>query len=138
MESSVSANVQVVGVGMIPFGKPGRTDSYDVMGEQAARAALQDAGIAYELVQQAYVSYVYGDSTCGQAAIYGLGQTGIPVINVNNNCASGSTALWLARQAVVAAPPSASSRSASSRCRRARSRGTGTTARGRWPAASKP
>ncbi|WP_392756070.1 lipid-transfer protein [Streptomyces sp. LN590] len=101
MESSVSANVQVVGVGMIPFGKPGRTDSYDVMGEQAARAALQDAGIAYELVQQTYVSYVYGDSTCGQAAIYGLGQTGIPVINVNNNCASGSTALWLARQAVA-------------------------------------
>ncbi|WP_377267461.1 lipid-transfer protein [Peterkaempfera sp. SMS 1(5)a] len=97
----MSGNVHVVGVGMIPFTKPGRSDSYDVMGEKAARAALADAGIAYELVQQAYVGYVYGDSTCGQAAIYGLGTTGIPVVNVNNNCSTGSTALWLARQAVA-------------------------------------
>ncbi|EGD56497.1 lipid-transfer protein [Gordonia neofelifaecis NRRL B-59395] len=72
------------------------------MGEQAARAALTDAGIDYSLVQQAYVGYVYGDSTSGQAALYGLGQTGIPVINVNNNCSTGSSALWLARQAVQA------------------------------------
>ncbi|MFG2949169.1 lipid-transfer protein [Streptomyces adustus] len=97
----MSANVHVVGVGMIPFTKPGRSESYDVMGETAARAALADAGIAYELVQQAYVGYVYGDSTSGQAAVYGLGTTGIPVINVNNNCSTGSTALWLARQAVA-------------------------------------
>jgi acetyl-CoA acetyltransferase len=51
-------------------------------------------------VQQAYVGYVFGDSTSGQTAIYGVGLTGIPVINVNNNCATGSTALYLARQAV--------------------------------------
>ncbi|MFE5915031.1 lipid-transfer protein [Streptomyces wedmorensis] len=97
----MSTNVHVVGVGMIPFMKPGASDTYDVMGERAARAALADAGIGYELVQQAYVGYVYGDSTSGQAAIYGLGTTGIPVINVNNNCSTGSTALWLARQAVA-------------------------------------
>lgn len=90
----------MVGVGMIPFTKPGRSDPYGVMGERAAHAALEDAGIAYELVQQAYASYVYGDSTSGQAAVYGLGLTGIPIVNVNNNCSSGSTALWLARQAV--------------------------------------
>lgn len=42
-----------------------------------------------------------GDSTCGQRAIYhGLGLTGIPIINVNNNCATGSTALFMARQLV--------------------------------------
>ena len=52
------------------------------------------------LVQQAYVGYVYGDSTAGQAAIYGVGLTGIPVFNVNNNCSTGSSALFLARQAV--------------------------------------
>nr|WP_293766617.1 hypothetical protein [Sporichthya sp.] len=91
----------VAGVGMVPFTKPGRSESYDVMGEQAARSALTDAGIAYSAVQQAFVGYSYGGSTCGQAALYGVGQTGIPIVNVNNNCSSGSTALYLARQAVA-------------------------------------
>ncbi|MEK6779237.1 MAG: lipid-transfer protein [Candidatus Deferrimicrobiota bacterium] len=90
----------IAGVGMIPFAKPGASDTYDVMGAGAARAALKDAGIGYSLVRQAYAGYVYGDSTCGQAAVYRLGLTGIPVINVNNNCSTGSTALFLARQAV--------------------------------------
>ena len=90
----------IAGVGMIPFAKPGASDTYDVMGADAARAALKDAGIGYSLVRQAYAGYVYGDSTCGQAAVYRLGLTGIPVINVNNNCSTGSTALFLARQAV--------------------------------------
>ncbi len=92
--------VHVVGVGMIPFTKPGTSDTYDVMGANAAQAALKDAGIEYTLVQQAYVGYVYGDSACGQAALYRVGLTGIPVVNVTNNCSTGSTALFLARQAV--------------------------------------
>ncbi|HEU5266808.1 MAG TPA: lipid-transfer protein [Jatrophihabitans sp.] len=90
----------VAGVGMIPFTKPGRSDDYDVMGERAARAALEDAGLSYADVQQAYAGYVYGDSTCGQRALYRVGMTGIPVLNVNNNCSTGSSALYLARQAV--------------------------------------
>ncbi|WP_328660269.1 lipid-transfer protein [Nocardia salmonicida] len=93
--------VRVAGVGMIPFMKPGKSASYSDMGEVAARAALTDAGLDYSVVQQAYVGYVYGDSTAGQAALYGLGQTGIPIVNVNNNCSTGSSALWLARQAVA-------------------------------------
>ncbi len=93
-------NVVVAGVGMIPFTKPGAGEPYDVMGAAAARAALADAGLAYGDVEQAIVGYVYGDSTCGQKALYGVGMTGIPVINVNNNCSTGSTALYLARQAV--------------------------------------
>ena len=97
----MSAHVHVVGVGMLPFTKPGASAPYHEMGRDAARLALADAGLAYELVQQAYVGYVYGDSTCGQAAVYGLGLTGIPVFNVNNNCATGSSALFLARQAVA-------------------------------------
>lgn len=92
--------VVVAGVGMIPFTKPGRSDPYDRMGAAAARAALADAGIAYDLVQQAYAGYVYGDSCSGQAALYNVGITGIPVVNVNNNCSSGSTAFALAAQAV--------------------------------------
>ena len=96
----MSRQVHVVGVGMIPFTKPGASDPYPTMGANAARQALADAGVDYGLVEQAYVGYVFGDSTAGQAAIYGVGLTGIPVINVNNNCATGSTALFLARQAV--------------------------------------
>ena len=93
--------VHVVGVGMIPFTKPGASEPYTVMGARAAQAALADAGVDYHEVQQAYVGYVYGDSTAGQAAIYGVGLSGIPVFNVNNNCSTGSTALFLARQAVM-------------------------------------
>jgi len=90
----------VAGVGMIPFMKPGASGSYIEMGAQATRQALTDAGIAYGQVQQAYVGYVYGDSTSGQSALYEVGLTGVPVVNVNNNCSTGSTALYLARQAV--------------------------------------
>lgn len=97
----MSQAVHVVGVGMIPFTKPGASEPYAQMGAQAARLALQDAGVDYARVEQAYVGYVFGDSTAGQAAVYGVGLTGIPVINVNNNCATGSTALFLARQAVA-------------------------------------
>ncbi|AJD47741.1 lipid-transfer protein [Isoalcanivorax pacificus W11-5] len=96
----MSRKVYVAGVGMIPFTKPGASDPYHIMGEQAARIALKDAGLDYDKVQQAYVGYVYGDSTSGQAAVYGAGLTGIPVFNLNNNCSSGSSALFLARQAV--------------------------------------
>ena len=92
--------VLVAGVGMVPFATPSKSEPYDLMGEKAARAALSDADVSYTDVQQAYAGFVYGDSTCGQAALYRLGQTGIPVINVNNNCSTGSSALFLARQAV--------------------------------------
>jgi acetyl-CoA acetyltransferase len=94
-------SVHVVGVGMIPFAKPGANKPYPEMAATATRAALADAGLGYELIEQAYVGYVYGDSTCGQRALYEVGMTGIPVVNVNNNCSTGSTALFLARQAVA-------------------------------------
>lgn len=97
----MTQDVHVVGVGMIPFTKPGASLPYPQMAAQALNAALADAGIGYEQVQQAYVGYVYGDSTAGQRALYEVGMTGIPVVNVNNNCSTGSTALFLARQAVA-------------------------------------
>lgn len=96
----MNRDVFVSGVGMIPFTKPGANEPYPQMAAKATRQALADAGIGYELVQQAYVGYVYGDSTAGQRAVYEVGMTGIPVVNVNNNCSTGSTALFLARQAV--------------------------------------
>ena len=94
--------VVVAGIGMVPFAKPGRSEDYPSMGEQAARRALADAGLEYGAIGQVYAGYVYGDSTSGQAAVYRLGLSGVPVINVNNNCSTGSTALFLARQAVQA------------------------------------
>jgi acetyl-CoA acetyltransferase len=97
----MSRKVFVTGVGMIPFAKPGASAPYDQMGAQAARLALDDAGVAYEDIEQAYAGYVYGDSTSGQKALYQVGMTGIPIINVNNNCSTGSTALFLARQAIA-------------------------------------
>lgn len=96
----MSRQVWVAGVGMIPFSKPGASEPYPVMAAEATRWALTDAGVGYEQIGQAYVGYVYGDSTAGQRALYEVGMTGIPVINVNNNCSTGSTALFLARQAV--------------------------------------
>ena len=92
--------VNVIGVGMTKFQKPGASDEYNVMAVNAAKAALADAKVDFKEVQSAYVGYVYGDSTCGQRAVYELGLTGIPVFNVNNNCSTGSTALMLATQAI--------------------------------------
>lgn len=97
----MSRDVFVAGVGMIPFAKPGKSDPYYQMAATATGLALTDAGVAYDAVQQAYVGYVYGDSTSGQRALYEVGMTGIPIVNVNNNCSTGSTALYLARQAVA-------------------------------------
>ena len=93
--------VNVIGVGMVPFAKPGKSEEYHVMATKAGTAALADAKIPFDQVQQAYAGYVYGDSTCGQRAIYQLGLTGIPVFNVNNNCSTGSSALMLGAQAIA-------------------------------------
>jgi sterol carrier protein 2 len=93
-------SARVVGVGMAEFATPRRSPPYDQLGRLAITRALTDAGVVLADVEQAYAGYVYGDSTAGQQVLYGIGRTGIPVVNVNNNCSTGSTALWLARQAV--------------------------------------
>ena len=92
--------VVIAGVGMVPFKKPGQSDPYDIMGQNATRAALNDAGINYGMIEQAYAGYVYGDSCAGQAALYHVDINGVPIFNVTNNCASGSSAFALATQAV--------------------------------------
>ena len=90
----------VAGVDMVKFAKPGKQKPYREMASEAIRGAISDAGIDPVLIEQAYASYIYGDSTCGQHALYDAFMTGIPVVNVNNNCSSGSTAIFMARQAV--------------------------------------
>ncbi len=91
----------VIGVGMTKFDKPGTKEGdYPDWAKEAGSKALEDAGIPYDAVEQAFAGYCYGESTSGQRAIYQLGLTGIPVVNVNNNCSTGSSALYMARQAV--------------------------------------
>lgn len=91
----------IVGVGMTKFEKPESRDwQYWDMVKEAGSAALADAGVAYDLVEQVPVGYCFQASTAGQRAAYELGLSGVPVYNVNNNCATGSTALMMARQFV--------------------------------------
>ena len=99
--SSAKNRVFVIGNGMTKFYKPGKHDKdYPELANIAITRALRDASISYDKVQQAYAGYVYGDSVCGQRAIYTVGMSGIPVINVNNNCSTGSSALYLAANAI--------------------------------------
>ncbi len=93
--------VYVVGVGMTKFEKPGSKDwDYPQMVKEAGEKALADAGIGFGEIEQAVAGYCYGESTSGERALYELGLTGMPIYNVNNNCSTGSTALFLAKQLV--------------------------------------
>jgi sterol carrier protein 2 len=97
----MTRRINVIGVGMVPFAKPGKSEEYNVMAAKAGRAALEDAKVPFNEIEQAFAGYVFGDSTCGQRAVYEIGLTGIPVFNVNNNCSTGSSALMLGAQAIA-------------------------------------
>ncbi|KAG5681151.1 hypothetical protein PVAND_010611 [Polypedilum vanderplanki] len=94
--------VFVIGCGMTKFEKPGRRENFDYpdMAKEAVTKALKDAKIDYKEIKQAIVGFCYGESTSGQRALYQMGMTGIPIYNVNNNCSTGSTALYMAKQLV--------------------------------------
>jgi acetyl-CoA acetyltransferase len=97
----MSERVFVIGVGMTKFEKPGSREwDYPDMGREAGEKALADAGIEYDEIEQAFIGYCYGDSTSGERALYELGLTGIPAVNVNNNCSTGSSALYLGKRMV--------------------------------------
>ena len=67
---ATTARTFVVGVGMTKFDKPGKKDGdYPDWARDAGERALEDAGVAYEAVEQAFAGYVYGDSTAGQRAV---------------------------------------------------------------------
>ncbi|KIJ59808.1 hypothetical protein HYDPIDRAFT_118058 [Hydnomerulius pinastri MD-312] len=90
----------IIGCGCTAFIKPRGQRTTEDMGLEAATKALLDAGITYDLIENAYVGFCYGDSTSGQRALYNLGMTGIPITNVNNNCSTGSTALYQANNTI--------------------------------------
>jgi acetyl-CoA acetyltransferase len=99
----MTGRVFVIGVGMTKFEKPGSRQGWDYhhMGSEAGTRALEDAKVPYDAVEEAYLGYCWGDTTSGQKALYEIGLTGIPAVNVNNACATGSSALYLARKAVA-------------------------------------
>jgi acetyl-CoA acyltransferase len=102
MSEKAVQKAYVIGVGMTKFEKPGAREwDYPDMALESGSKALEDAGVPYDRIEQAFVGYCYGESTSGQRAVYGLGLSGIPIVNVNNNCSTGSTALFMARQAVA-------------------------------------
>ena len=96
MVSTPRSAAYVLGVGLTPFVKPGGDIDYPRLGYEAGIKALLDAHINYDDVQQGVACYVYGDSTAGQRVFYQFGMTQIPIYNVNNNCATGSTGLAMA------------------------------------------
>jgi acetyl-CoA acyltransferase len=99
----MTADVFIAGVGMTALGK--RLDqSVKSLTAEAVRTALTDAGADTAHIEAAWFAntrqpMLEGQNTVrGQIALRPLGLTGIPIINVENACASGSTALWLAMQ----------------------------------------
>ncbi|KAH9985760.1 thiolase-like protein [Russula vinacea] len=101
--------VFIVGVGCTAFTKPrGERQTSEVRSSLLGTSLspimriVHASGITYDAIEAAFVGYVYGASTCGQAALYQLGLTGIPITNVNNNCSTGSAALFHAATLVRA------------------------------------
>jgi acetyl-CoA acetyltransferase len=91
----------VVGVGLHQFGRFPDQDLPSLAGH-AVVAALQDAGVAWRDIPVAYFGHVYYHGmSVGETALSRLGLTGIPIINVENACSSGSTAFWQAYWAVT-------------------------------------
>ncbi|KAF2399040.1 putative Non-specific lipid-transfer protein [Trichodelitschia bisporula] len=97
MVKGTKENVYVLGVGMTKFIKPRGKVDYTELGFEAGVKAMLDAHINYDDVEQGVACYCYGDSTCGQRVFYQFGMTQIPIYNVNNNCSTGSTGLFMAR-----------------------------------------
>jgi acetyl-CoA acetyltransferase len=92
--------VNIIGVGMIKFGRyPDK--KVEELGAEAVQLALDDAGITMPEVQALYSGNLYATSMSGQRILQQIGQTGIPVVNVANACATGSTAVREAYFAVA-------------------------------------
>jgi len=91
--------VYVIGVGMTSFGRHEGKTIRD-LGPEAVRAALADAGLGYEAIETAYCGHVLQGTTAGQKVLYEVGMSGIPIFNVENACASGTSALRQAAMAV--------------------------------------
>ena len=95
-QMNAGREVVVAGVGLHPFGRFPEKDLASLALE-AVVPALQDAGVGWKDIPVAYFGHVYYHGmSVGETALASLGLTGIPIINVENACSSGSTAFWQA------------------------------------------
>ena len=101
-----TADVAIIGVGITPFGK--HIDrSLKSLGAEAVDAALADAGLEKSDIDMAFVANSMAAVITGQVSVIGQsvlranGFSGIPVFNIDNACASSSSALTLAVQAIL-------------------------------------
>jgi acetyl-CoA acetyltransferase len=92
--------VEVAGVGMHPFGRHGETSTTE-MGVTAVHAALAEAGVGRGGFQAAFCATAYGGVASGHKVLGALGMTGMPIVDVEAGCASGSAALMLAAGAIA-------------------------------------
>lgn len=92
--------VVISGIGMTNFGSFPSVPNY-VLATQAIIAALKDAGIAWKEIQSAYCGSVYQGTGAGHQALREIGLSGIPIVNVENACSSGSSAFRLGYQAIA-------------------------------------
>jgi acetyl-CoA acetyltransferase len=93
--------VWILGISMTKFGKHPDKDTVDLAAE-AARGALADGGVSMKEMQVLAAGNLMGGGGLGQQLQKQIGQTGIPVYNVANACATGATALRVAYMAVKA------------------------------------
>lgn len=98
MSSTARRRVAIIGVGIVPFDKY-ENESVEEIARPAVIAALRDAGLGRADIQAAFASHLYQGEVLGQRILRGLGFDSIPVTNVENACAGGSTAV---RQAYLA------------------------------------
>jgi acetyl-CoA acetyltransferase len=95
------SEIYVVGVGMTPFGRLTEV-SLKAMVRQATEAALKDAGLQKDSIEAAFFGnasqgHMEGQQMIrGQIALRDMGISRIPVVNIENACASGSSAFTLA------------------------------------------
>ena len=98
------SDVYVLGIDMIKFGRYPES-SVPKLGAQAARLALEDAGMTIQDMEALYSgNLMQAAAMVGQRILQEIGQTGIPVTNSSNACATGATAFregWTAIKAGI-------------------------------------
>jgi acetyl-CoA C-acetyltransferase len=95
----MACDVEIAGVGLHPFGRFGEKTVVE-MGTEAVRAALKEAGVRQGGFQAAYCGTAYSGVAAGHKVLTALGMTGMPIVNVEAGCASGSAALGLGVEAI--------------------------------------
>ena len=97
----MSVKVLIAGAAMVPFLPLGGSDSHAALAGQAIRAALADARIDYDLVDQVFTSCVHAQAGIAEQMLSQIGYSGVPIFSLGDGCASASSALQLARNSLL-------------------------------------